>query len=182
MNLFDELINVLADVCGVSEEKMKKQDRIAELMVEKEKKFPELPDAVIEFLEGYGEDKAEGFKADVEKPKTEIAYPKYVVDSIDLRTVEDGCYGICDLEEYDWCKSNTIRVRKVFKKLGSKIEYLDDNLEATGFDYVDTCAEKDGYLKVVATYSYNMLNPKGLLNDPFNSFVTAMTKDFYEVR
>lgn len=173
MNFFDELINTLADVCGVSEEKLKKQDRIAELMVEKEKKFPELPDAVIKFLENYGEDKAEGSKSGID-------FPKYVVDSIDLRLMEDGCYGICDIDEYDYRKHDTVKVRKVFKKLGSKIEYFDDNLEVTGFDYVDTCSEKDGYLKVVATYSYNMLTPKGLLDEPINSFVTAMTKDFYK--
>ena len=173
-DFFDELIDVLAGVCGVTEEKLKKQDRIAELMVEKEKKFPELPDAVIKFLEEYGNDK--------EEPKEEnVKYPKYVVDSIDLKDMEDGCYGICDVQEYAWGKGDMTIVEKVFKKLGSKVEYFDDNFEVVGFDYVDTCAEKDGYLTVKATYCYNVdISPASLLDKPINAFVTTMTKDFYK--
>lgn len=173
-DLFDELIDVLAGVCGVTEEKLKKQDRIAELMVEKEKKFPELPDAVIKFLEEYGNDKEEPKEKNVE-------YPKYVVDSIDLKDMEDGCYGICDVQEYAWGKGDMTIVEKVFKKLGSKVEYFDDNFEVVGFDYVDTCAEKDGYLTVKATYCYNVdISPASLLDKPINAFVTTMTKDFYK--
>lgn len=173
MNLFDELINALADACGVSEEKLKKQDRIAELMVEKEKKFPELPDAVIKFLENYGEDKGED-------SKKEIEYPDYVVDSIDLRLMEDGCYGICVLDEYDWDKNDILKRMKVFRKLGTKVEYFNRNYEPCGFDYVETCSDKDGYFVAKATYAYTMDNPAGLLNAPINKYITAITKDFYE--
>ena len=174
MNLFDELISALADVCGVTEEKLKKQDRIAELMVEKEKKFPELPDAVIKFLEEYGNDKEEPKEKNVE-------YPKYVVDSIDLTAMEDGCYGICVLDEYDWGTCDILKKTKVFRKLGTKVEYFNRDCEPCGFDYVDTCCDKDsGYFAVKVTYAYNMDDIEGLLDTPINKYITAITKDFYE--
>lgn len=176
MNFFDELINVLADVCGVTEEKLKKQDRIAELMVEKEKKFPELPDAVIKFLEEYGENKAED-------SKEEIEYPKYVVDSIDLKAMEDGCYGICVFDEYDLVSGKMNKKTNVFRKLGTKVEYFNRNCEPCGFDYVDTCCDKDGYFTVKATYDYGVSKPNGIIENPLGNAITAMTKDFYnEVR
>lgn len=176
-DFFDELIDALAEVCGVTEEKLKKQDRIAELMVEKEKKFPELPDAVIKFLEDYGENKAE-------EPKEEnVKYPKYVVDFIDLKEMEDGCYGICVLEEYEWDTYEHVKKPKVFRKLGTKVEYFNRNCEPCGYDYVDTCCDKDGYLTVKATYDYTVTDYKGLLKNPLGYAITAMTKDFYnEVR
>lgn len=173
MNFFDELINTLADVCGVSEEKLKKQDKIAELMVDKEKKFPELPDAVIKFLENYGEDKGED-------SKKEIEYPDYVVDSIDLRLMEDGCYGICVLDEYDWGKNDILKRTKVFRKLGTKVEYFNRNYEPCGFDYVETCSDKDGYFVAKATYDYGVSKPNGIIENPLGNAITAMTKDFYD--
>ena len=173
-DLFDELIDVLAGVCGVTEEKLKKQDRIAELMVEKEKEFPELPDAVIKFLEEYGNDKEEPKEKNVE-------YPKYVVDSIDLTAMEDGCYGICEFEEYDLISHKTNKKTNVFRKLGTKVEYFNRDCEPCGFDYVDTCCDKDsGYFAVKATYAYIMDDIAGLLDAPINKYITAMTKDFYE--
>lgn len=172
-DFFDELIGALADVCGVTEEKLKKQDRIAELMVEKEKKFPELPDAVIKFLEEYGNDK--------EEPKEEnVKYPKYVVDSIDLKDMEDGCYGICTLEEYDWEACDILKKVKVFKKIGTKVEYFDRDCKPCGFDYVDVCCDKDGYFAVRATYDYAVIDFKDLLSHPLGYAITAMTKDFYD--
>lgn len=172
-DFFDELINTLADVCGVSEEKLKKQDRIAELMVEKEKKFPELPDAVIKFLENYDEDKGED-------SKKEIEYPKYVVDSIDLRLMEDGCYGICVLDEYDWGTCDILKKTKVFRKLGTKVEYFNRDCKPCGFDYVDVCCEKDGYFVAKAIYDYDVDDYKGLLKNPLGYAITAMTKDLYD--
>lgn len=172
-NFFDELIDALAEVCGVTEEKLKKQDRIAELMVEKEKEYPELPDAVIKFLEEYGNDKEEPKEKNVE-------YPKYVVDSIDLTAMEDGCYGICVLDEYNLVSGDMNKRVHVFRKLGTKVEYFNENYEPCGFDYIETCCDKDGYFTAKATYAYNMDYPEGLLDNPINAFVTAMTKDFYK--
>ena len=173
-DFFDELINALADVCGVTEEKLKKQDRIAELMVEKEKKFPELPDAVIKFLEEYGNDKEEPKEKNVE-------YPKYVVDSIDLKAMEDGCYGICEFEEYDLISHKTNKKTNIFRKLGTKVEYFNKNCEPCGFDYVDTCCDEDSdYFTAKATYDYTVTDFKDLLNHPLGYAITAMTKDFYD--
>ena len=172
-DLLDELIDVLAGVYGVTEEKLKKQDRIAELMVEKEKKFPELPDAVIKFLEEYGEDKAESKEKNVE-------YPKYVVDSIDLNAMEDGCYGICVLDEDNLVSGDMNKRVHVFRKLGTKVEYFNENYEPCGFDYIEICCDKDGYFTAKATYAYTMDCPAGLLDKPINAFVTAMTKDLYK--
>lgn len=172
-DFFNELIDALAEVCGVTEEKLKKQDRIAELMVEKEKKFPELPDAVIKFLEEYGENKAE-------EPKEKDKYPKYVVDSIDLREMEDGCFGICVFDEYDLISHKTNKKTNVFRKIGTKVEYFNKNCEPCGFDYVDTCCDKDGYLTVKATYDYGVSKPNGIIENPLGNAITAMTKDFYD--
>ena len=174
-DFFDELIDGLADIFEVSKEELAKQDRIAELMVEKREKYPKIADATIKFLEEYGKGEGET------KPKAEVEYPKYVVDSIDLKDMEDGCYGICDVQEYAWGKGDMTIVEKVFKKLGSKVEYFNDNFEVVGFDYIDTCAEEDGYLTVKATYCYSVdISPASLLDKPINAFVTTMTKDFYK--
>ena len=173
-DFFDELINALADVCGVSEEKLKKQDRIAELMVEKEKKFPELPDVMIKFLVDYGENKGEDSK------EKNVEYPKYVVESIDLKAMEDGCYGICVLDEYDLVSCKMNKKTNVFRKLGTKVEYFNKDCEPCGFDYVDVCCEKDGYFTAKATYNYDVDDFKGLIKNPLGYAITAMTKDFYD--
>lgn len=174
MNFFDELIDALADVCGVSKEEMAKQDRIAELMVEKRAKYPKIADDTIKFLEEYGKGEGET------KPKAETEYPKYVVDSIDLKAMEDGCYGICVFEEYDLISHKMNKKTNVFRKLGTKVEYFNRNCEPCGFDYVDTCCEKDGYFTVKATYDYTVTDYKDLLNHPLGYAITAMTKDFYD--
>lgn len=172
-DFFNELIDALAEVCGVTEEKLKKQDRIAELMVEKEKKFPELPDAVIKFLEEYDNDKEEPKEKNVE-------YPEYVVDFIDLKEMEDGCFGICVFDEYDLISHKMNKKTNVFRKIGTKVEYFNKNCEPCGFDYVDTCCDKDGYFTVKATYDYGVSKPNGIIENPLGNAITAMTKDFYD--
>lgn len=172
-DFFDELINGLADIFEISKEELAKQDRIAELMVEKREKYPEIADATIKFLEEYGNDKEEPKEKNVE-------YPKYVVDSIDLKEMEDGCFGICVLDEYDWDTCNILKRAKVFRKLGTKVKYFNRNCEPCGFDYVNTCCNKDGYFTVKATYDYGVSKPNGIIKNPLGNAITAMTKDFYD--